>query len=110
MVVSRYFNLTLERNDSRINAQDNAAPEEIIIQVDTKLLATIFNGIQVRGRNVAVSSVHLHMLNIISMVVCFQLPSSRMIGNMIQDELLNIKLNVRDNVFMVFTMTTVDAQ
>lgn len=82
MVVSRYFNLILEANDSRINAQTNASPEEIIAQIDTKLLATVFNGIQ--------------------------LPSCRMIGNMVQEEIFNIKLSVRDNVVMYFTMSTVD--
>lgn len=47
MVVSRYFNLHMTTSDSRINAKENADPEEIVTQIDTKLLATVFNGIQV---------------------------------------------------------------
>lgn len=52
MVVSRYFNLILDHNDSQINVKNhtNGEHDEIMSQIDTKTLAMIFTGIQVAKR------------------------------------------------------------
>ncbi|XP_055308716.1 checkpoint protein HUS1 [Sitodiplosis mosellana] len=85
IVVSRYFNLILDQmNEDNSNMVEDGQSREICCNIDTKQLSMCFGSIQ--------------------------LPSTLQIfGNMIQDELFNIKIKVRDNVSLFFNIQCVDA-
>lgn len=83
MVVSRYFNLILEENANHNQQTVPSEPEEFACQIDTKQLANVFTSMQ--------------MLN------------PKMVGNMVQDQILNIKINIRENVVIFCNIHTVEA-
>lgn len=82
MVVSRYFNLVLEEKLNHNHQTKPSEPIEFSCQIDTKQLAHVFTSMQ--------------ML------------SPKMVGNMVQDQILNIKINIRENVVIFCNIYTVD--
>lgn len=104
MVVSRYYNLMLEttNGDGLVNTVKDGELEEITCLVDSKQIAMCCASIQVSskiGKNSSIAT---------SFLFVFQFSNIRMVGNLLQDEIFNIHIAIRDNVSMHCNIVAVD--
>lgn len=107
MVASRYYNLALEKHVAE-GDNANGEPEEIACRVDTKQLALCFASMQVPNIFNLISINEVRIPKCKCFIFLFQFQNIRVTGNMVQDNIFNITVCVRDNVTMNCIIQAVD--
>lgn len=105
MVVSRYYNLMLETtNGDGATRNRDGELEEITCLVDSKQIAMCCASIQV----ISERNVTTFINRFIVFFFVFQFSNIRMVANLLQDDLFNIHITIRDNVSMHCNIVAVD--